>query len=93
MRHITGRSVVLPIVTSAVVVSGCASRGAPSFILFGAFFPAWMLVAGIGILAAIGVRAIMIATGLVEVVPLQLLVCTSAGLTAAIIIWTLWFGV
>ena len=66
--------------------------GAPSFVLFGAFFPAWMLVAGIGILAAIAARVALIATGLVEIVPLQLLVCVSAGLTVAVFTWALWFG-
>ena len=51
-----------------------------------------MLVAGIGILAAIGMRVALVATGLAEVVPLQLLVCVSTGLTIAILIWLLWFG-
>ena len=66
--------------------------GAPSFVLFGAFFPAWMLVAGIGILAAIAARVALIATGFAKIVPLQLLVCVSAGLTVAVFIWALWFG-
>ena len=51
-----------------------------------------MLVAGIGILAAIGTRIALVATGLGEAVPQQLLVCVSAGLTVAILIWLLWFG-
>ena len=92
MRHITGRNAVLPILTSATLISGCGSRGAPSFILFGAFFPAWMLVAGIGILGAIAARIAMVTTGLAQIVPLQLLVCVSAGLTLAILVWSLWFG-
>lgn len=62
-------------------MSGCALRGAPSFILFGAFFPAWMLLAGIASLAAIGARVVLVATGLAEILPLQLLVCVSIGLS------------
>ncbi len=68
-------------------------HGAPSYVLFGAFFPSWMLLAGVGILAAIGARIAMVATGLAEAVPLQLLVCVSVGLTIAIITWLLWFEV
>ena len=77
----------------SAVLTGCSLRGAPSFVLFGTFFPAWMLVAGIGILVAIGTRAGMVATGLAEVLPLQLLVCCSAGLIVAVVIWLLWFQV
>jgi len=77
---------------AAAAISGCAQRGAPSFTLFGAFFPAWMLLGGIGILAAIATRAALVAAGLAEVLPLQLLVCVSAGLTVAILVWLLWFA-
>ena len=51
-----------------------------------------MLLSGIGILAAIGTRAVLIAMGLTEVMPLQLLVCVSVGLTIATFTWLLWFG-
>ena len=74
------------------MVSGCAVHGAPSFVLFGAFFPAWMLVAAVGILSAIGMRVALLATGLAEVLPLQLFVCVSAGLTVATLTWLLWFA-
>jgi len=82
----------LLIALATVAVSGCEKRGAPSFVFFGAFFPDWMLLAGIGILAAVGTRIALVATGLGEAVPQQLLVCVSAGLTVAILIWLLWFG-
>jgi hypothetical protein len=84
--------VVVPILIGLLAVSGCASRGAPSFIFFGAFLPAWMLVAGIGILMTIIARALMVTTGLAQIVPMQLLVSVSAGLVVAIIVWALWFG-
>lgn len=93
MRHVRQFSGVLLIVLVTAGTGGCALRGAPSFVLFGAFFPAWMLLAGIGILAAIGTRVALVATGLAEILPLQLLVCVSAGLTVAVVIWLLWFGV
>ena len=82
----------LLIAFATVSVSGCTNAARPPFVFFGAFFPDWMLLAGIGILAAIGTRIALVATGLGEAVPQQLLVCVSAGLTVAILIWLLWFG-
>lgn len=93
LRYLRGCAGVPLIVLVAVTMSGCALRGAPSFVLFGAFFPAWMLLAGIGILAALGARMALLATGLSGILPLQLLVCLSAGLTAAILSWLFWFAI
>ncbi len=92
LRGVRRSATALLIAFAVTTISGCAQRGAPSFALFGAFFPAWMLLGGIGILAAIATRAALVATGLVEVLPLQLLVCVSAGLTVAVLVWLLWFA-
>ena len=72
-------------------LSGCAAAGAPSFILFGAYFPAWMLCAMLGIVGAIATRVVMVATGLSDVVPFQLFICVSIGLIIAVLLWLLWF--
>lgn len=72
-------------------LSGCAVRGAPSFVLFGAFFPAWMFCAALGILAGIGARAVFVATGLAHVLPLQLFVCASIGVCAGLLAGLFWF--
>jgi hypothetical protein len=48
-------------------LNGCATRGAPAFALFGAFFPAWMLRAGRGIIAAIATQAMFVFPGLANV--------------------------
>jgi hypothetical protein len=73
-------------------LTGCAARGAPSFALFGAFFPAWMFGAALGILAAIAARAIFIFSGLANILPYQLFVCTAIGVWTALLVWMLWFG-
>ena len=91
MQCVSERTGVLTLVLIAAMMSGCTVRGAPSFVLFGAFFPAWMLLAGIGILAAIGMRVALVATGLAELLPLQLAVCVSAGVMIAILAWLIWF--
>jgi len=92
LRGVRTLATVLLIAFAAATISGCAQRGAPSFALFGAFFPSWMLLGGIGILAAIATRAALVVAGLAEVLPLQLLVCVSAGLTVAVLVWLLWFA-
>ena len=92
MQCVSERTGVLTLVLIAAMMSGCTPRGAPSFVLFGAFFPAWMLLAFIGILAAVGTRVALVATGLAELLPLQLAVCVSAGVMVAILAWLIWFA-
>ena len=76
----------------ASALGGCAAQGAPSFALFGAYFPDWILVALIGIFVAAATRSVMVATGLDEILPFQLLTCTSIGVTSAILAWLIWFA-
>ena len=92
MQCVSERAGVLILVLIAAMMSGCTLRGAPSFVLFGAFFPVWMLLAFIGILAAIGARVALVATGLAELLPLQLAVCVSGGVMVAVFAWLLWFA-
>jgi hypothetical protein len=67
-------------------------KGAPSFVVAGAFFPAWMLCAFIGIVGAIASRSVFVATGLNGVLPFQFFVCSSIGVIIATLSWSLWFG-
>jgi YtcA family len=87
----TRRSALLIFITLPAF-AGCASHGAPSIVLFGAFFPAWMLCAFIGIFGAIAARGIFVAAGLDSVLPFQLFVCSSVGLVVAALTWLTWFG-
>jgi hypothetical protein len=73
----------------ALVLSSC---GAPSYTLFGAFFPGWMLCAAIGILASIGARVVFVSTGWSVILPFQLCVCTSIGMIFGLLAWLFWFG-
>jgi hypothetical protein len=73
-------------------LAGCSAAGAPSFDLFGAFFPAWMICGLIGIVGAIAARAAFVGAGLSNVIPFQLFVCTAIGVIAAVLTWLLWFG-
>ena len=71
---------------------GCSEAGAPSFDLFGAFFPAWLLCAVLGIFVALGARIFFAARNLVDVLPFQLPVCTSLGAIFALLVWLIFFG-
>jgi YtcA family len=73
-------------------LSGCSAGGAPSFDLFGAFFPAWLLCGVIGIAAAGVARVAFISSGLANALPYQLTVCTAIGVIAALLIWLIGFG-
>ena len=88
----TTRKSALLIFITLPAFAGCASHGAPSFVLFGAFFPAWMLCAIIGIFGAIAARGIFVAARLDSVLPFQLFVCSSVGLVVAALTWLIWFG-
>ena len=78
----------LSVLLLAGLSSSCA--GAPSTTVAGAFFPAWLVCALIGALAAVLARVIFVATGLAQTLPLQLLVCVSAGTLCGAMAWTLW---
>lgn len=89
----TGRFVpFLLLFISGFALSGCAVGGAPSISLFGAYFPAWMLAAFVGILVAILSKLLLVSVGLESVMPWQLAVCSGVGMIAAIGVGLLVFG-
>jgi YtcA family len=71
---------------------GCSNGSAPSFIVFGAYVPGWMMCGAAGLVAVIATRAALILTGLSESAPFQLGVCVSAGIITASLVWFIWFG-
>ena len=82
----------LVVVLTALSLEGCALRGAPSYSLFGAFFPAWLLCAAIGALGSFGLRAVALAIGLDAAMPLKLVSYLAFGAVLALSIWLLLFG-
>ena len=74
----------------AVLLHGCA--GAPSFALFGAYFPLWLMSALVGILGAVVAWRVFIATGWADTVRFQLLVNAAIGLIIAEIVWLIGTG-
>jgi hypothetical protein len=81
----------LLIISVQLVLTSCSSSGAPSFTLFGAFFPGWMFCGLTGIIGAAVARAVFVVSGLSNVLPYQLFVCTAIGIIVAILAWFVWF--
>src|SRR5215472_4368326 len=79
-----------PPVALTFAVSGCSH--APTLDLFGSYFPAWMLCAVAGILAAIIIRQILALAGIHEYVLVPLLTYTGFAVSAALLLWLFWFG-
>jgi len=82
----------LIIASLQLVLTSCSSGSAPSFTLFGAFFPAWLLCGIIGIVGAAVARIAFVSTGLSNTLPYQLFVCAAAGVIVAVLTSFIWFG-
>ena len=65
--------------------------GAPSFELFGAFFPAWMLCASLGVIGAAITRVVLTGTTFRDTVPFQLAACTAVGVIVGLLVWMILF--
>jgi YtcA family len=76
----------------ASLLGGCSAAGAPSFDMFGAFFPVWLLCGVVGVAGAVIARIIFVSTGLANTLPYQLAVCIAVGLIAALLVWLVGFG-
>src|ERR1700683_299382 len=99
-KRMSRRHVILPRANAmfallsfeCMTLTGCSWGSAPSFDLFGAFFPAWLLCGIIGIAGAVAARLVFVNTGLANTLPDQLAVCTAIGVIAALLVWLVGFG-
>ncbi|WP_120296935.1 hypothetical protein [Paraburkholderia sp. BL23I1N1] len=78
---------VAAVVTLSLSLQGCTLRGAPSYEIFGAYFPLWLLSAVTGFVGALIAHRIFVSTGWARIVPFQLSVCLAIGLTVAVLFW------
>jgi hypothetical protein len=78
---------------ACLALTGCSLGGAPSYSIFGAFFPAWLLCAAIGLAGSVALRGLVIASGIEEAVPFRLLVYTAFAAGIAVWLWMALFGV
>jgi hypothetical protein len=64
----------------------------PTLDLLGSYFPAWMLCAAVGVLAAVIIRQVLSVAGLGDYVVAPLLTYAGLALSATWLIWLLMFG-
>lgn len=74
----------------ALMVSGCSH--APTMDLLGSYFPAWMLCAALGVLAAVMIRQLLAAAGIAEYVIAPLLTYAGLAVFVTLLVWLFWFG-
>ena len=71
---------------------GCAVRGAPSFPVAGAYFPAWMICGLVGIAVALGLRVAFVLMGVDAILSFRLFTYVALGVLAALTVWIVAFG-
>jgi YtcA family len=64
----------------------------PTLDLFGSYFPAWMLCAVVGILAAVIIRQVLVVADIDEYVIAPLLTYAGLAVSATLLVWLVWFG-
>ena len=83
-----GGALIFPALLAGLL-GGCAG-GAPSLTIFGAYFPAWLLSAVIGVLGALCARAVI---GVVRLdLPYLLFVCVAIGVIVGSVFWLMFYG-
>ena len=77
---------------TAIALPVAACDSAPTLNLLGSYFPAWMLCAVVGIVAAIIIRQILAVAGINAYVVAPLLTYAGLAVSATLLTWLLWFG-
>lgn len=77
---------------SLCLLSGCSLNVVPSFPIFGAYFPAWMICALAGVFAAVGARVFCVYVGVDSFLSFRLFTYVSLGVLAALAVRLLVFG-
>lgn len=75
-----------------LAVAGCSMRSAPAVILFGAYFPDWLVFAILAVLVAISARILLGLAGLAQSTAFPLFTCLAIGILVAGAIDLLWLG-
>jgi hypothetical protein len=71
-------------------LTGC--DGAPSRNILGSYFPSWMVCALLGLALALAARAIFKASGMLEELPVPLVVMLAIGCAGTFAMWLIWLS-
>ena len=74
----------------ALPAAGCTNS--PTLNLLGSYFPAWMLCAVLGVVAAVIIRQILAVAGINDYVVAPLLTYAGLAISATLLAWLFWFG-
>jgi YtcA family len=77
-------------VMSTCMLSGCS--GSPSRNILGSYFPSWMVCALFGIATALVARVALKGSGLLNELPVPLIVLLSLGCAMTFALWLLWLA-
>jgi hypothetical protein len=72
------------------LLAGC--DGSPSRNILGSYFPSWMVCALLGLALALAARAIFKASGLLEELPVPLVVMLAIGCAGTFTMWLIWLS-
>jgi hypothetical protein len=72
------------------LLQGC--DGSPSRNILGSYFPSWMVCALVGLVIALAARAIFKASGLLEELPVPLVVMLAIGCAGTFAMWLIWLS-
>ena len=76
----------------AIALPVAARSRSPTMDLLGSYFPAWMLCAAVGVVAAVIIWRILAMAGIHEYVIAPLLTYTGLALSATLLSLLFWFG-
>jgi hypothetical protein len=71
-------------------LAGC--DGAPSRNILGSYFPSWMVCALVGLALALAARAIFKALGILQELPVPLVVMLAIGCAGTFAMWLIWLS-
>src|ERR1700729_3716979 len=72
------------------LLGGC--DGSPPRNILGSYFPSWMVCALVGLASALVARAIFKASGLLEELPVPLVVMLAIGCAGTFAMWLIWLA-
>ncbi len=78
------------VVAGVMALGGCAP--APSHVVFGSYFPSWMLCALAGLVAAALLRVLFGVVGIDRVLPAPLVVYLALTIAFAFGTWLIWLA-
>jgi len=81
--------------TAAVMAASAAQAGdpaAPSLVVFGSYFPAWIVCAILGVVGAVVARFVLARLGIDEFLPLRLVVYLCLAIVCGLGVWLGWYA-